>query len=101
MSFDYLRKTYGVPAKRGGLVMIKLAEDWYPGRIVSGTVSVLNLGDPVRLCVDKTGNGNHLMPDEGSFYGCDNGRHYISLPIDPATGIANLHSKADSIEEES
>jgi len=37
MSFDYLRKTYGVPAKRGGLVMIKLAEDWYPGRIVSAT----------------------------------------------------------------
>jgi hypothetical protein len=93
-----------------GRVYIELAEEaecWCDPEDVStlfqdkeGIVPVLNIGDPVRLCVDKTGNGNHLMPDEGSFYGCDNGRHYISLPIDPVTGIANLHSKADNKGDE-
>ena len=94
-----------------GRVYIELAEEaecWWDPEDVStlfqdkeGIVPVLNLGDPVRLCVDKTGNGNHLMPDEGFFYGCDEGRYYISLPVNPVTGIANLHSEADSIEEES
>jgi hypothetical protein len=66
----------------------------------AGTIPVVNLGDPVQLCVDKTGNGNHFMPDEGAFYGCDEGRHYISLPLDPITGIAhNNHKKAQKKQE--
>ena len=59
----------------------------------AGKIPVVKLGDPVRLCVDKTGNGNHLMPDEGAFYGFNEGRHYISLPLDPLTGISRNHYK--------
>ena len=59
----------------------------------AGKIPVVKLGDPVQLCVDKTGNGNHLAPDKGAFYDCDEGGHYISLPLDPITGIARNHYK--------
>jgi len=48
----------------------------------AGTVPVLKDGDPVRLVVDKTGNGNHLKPDEGSVYRTDGIRQWISIPLD-------------------
>jgi len=53
MSFDYIRKTYGVPAKRGGHVMIKLYDDIPVNSEVeafrTGLVDLTTLADDYRV----------------------------------------------------
>ena len=41
MSMDYIRKTYGVPAKRGGKVLMKLGLAWVQGTITSADHAVI------------------------------------------------------------
>jgi hypothetical protein len=56
MSMDYIRRTYNVPAKRGGRVQFTAAYDALKGTIVSSR------GPWIRVRWDETGRVQTLHP---------------------------------------
>ena len=52
MSFDYVRKAYGVPAKRGGKVEVKGPDGcWIPGKLVRADHHVIVRPDGMNVAL--------------------------------------------------